>query len=122
MLLPSTTLLPEATGEYPEREDVVHTIVQNVAPSLDLTVKKKVSVDMHVSTNFTLDPHYNTYPIMGYVYMPTDIPGRQVQVQSSLSDFYWNVDTSNTLTEVNWAPSTLTADQTNDRYRPFRLK
>jgi hypothetical protein len=97
-------------------------ITENVAPSLDISIEKQWVVENTTTTTLGIEAGYNTYPIMGYIYQPTDISGQQVQVQSDLNDYYWEVDTSNTLTEVYWSPDSLSSDRTNDLYQPYRLK
>ena len=122
-LYPSTDLFSD-TNLYPEHQSDSQQIfiTEDISASLDITIDKSYVLDVGITPSLVATPIFNRFPIMGYIYQPTDIPGVAVQVESDLSDFYYLVDDSYTVPEVYWGPQPLSANVTNDNFDPYRLK
>ncbi len=96
-------------------------VEQPVAAIVDIDTKKNLSLNKNLEINLDTAVTYGSFPIMGYVYEPTDIEGQMVQVKSSLKDFYYMVDSSNTITQLYWSSQPLSYNTTNDNYN-YKLK
>lgn len=113
-LYPSSGLLP-GNSVYPDGVSInegVFQIAENVVPVLDLTIEKEWTIDAKTSVALSFVHILNEYPIMGYVFNPTDVEGSVVRVESDLDNYYYILDT--TANQLYWGSQSRSQNTTND--------